>query len=58
MRANASEVSCDLKNSKKPYNRKMVHDVQVVLFVDPEAGAAEEMAKYVESLMSPKKATK
>lgn len=47
------EASCDLKNSKKPYNRKMVHDVQVALFVDPESGNAEEMTKYVESLMSP-----
>ena len=47
------EPSCDLKNSKKPYDRKMSHDVQVALFADPDTRNAEELTKYVQSLMSP-----
>ena len=50
----APEPSCDLRNSGKPYTRKMAHDVQVALFADPEPRKAAAMTKYVESLMAPK----
>ena len=51
------EVSCDLKNMRSGYRRRMAHDIRVALFSEPEPAKEAELEKYVKSLMSSKRDT-